>query len=499
MRYCTFVIEGIFKHDYYKAPRYAQQRTLTNKRIQSVLTKLELVSDWMDVEEIEKEKQRRAMIERQREEQLRKQRMIEQQRFEELQRRVEQQKLASSVASLENVQESALAKLQRLSQPSGQPAAVAIAPPPQQQQQQPAKRVSFHFPPVDQEEAESRSEANGYSIRLDDSDSLPPPMLPPGQGDDTEASIAPAPPSYQQILANSKLIANHSYFGPGKAAVTEPTLPPYDQLKPTILKPPPPTKLKRINVRQLKAEARQRYIQHQQQGSIQVTALGTYQGRVGSSTNGCTVISALVASKHLETHGGVTNDQITSVIDRECGPLLRQIRSKLQLSESSLIIPSDVHDHLVDCKILFQHKFVGASGGNIIDPAHLKQVLDLLQGETDQARPLKSAATLFFHEHVVSIVKYPTSPTDAVYDLIDSLPGITTSMGGSRGTRTRCSNLETLQVLLEWYATQKFSESNCTYIDRNPTWDDTMADFDPRVFQAFVWADLPKPTPSATK
>ena len=39
----------------------------------------------------------------------------------------------------------------------------------------------------------------------------------------------------------------------------------------------------------------------------------------------------------------------------QCVPLLRKIRSKLGLDGSALIIPSDVHDYLVDHKWLFQH------------------------------------------------------------------------------------------------------------------------------------------------
>jgi hypothetical protein len=189
----------------------------------------------------------------------------------------------------------------------------------------------------------------------------------------------------------------------------------------------------------------------------------------------------------METHGGVTDAQITSVVDKECVPILRAIRNKLDLGGASLIIPSDVHDYLVDHKLLFQHKFVGAAGGNIVDPTHAGELINLLQGEPGKTSHLKAAATLFFREHVVSIVKFPTSSTDAIYDMVDSLPTC-----NGRGSRTRCHSLDALKVHLGWYCTRKFSDSNVTYIERNK-WDDNMADFDPRVFQAFVWADLPKP------
>lgn len=227
--------------------------------------------------------------------------------------------------------------------------------------------------------------------------------------------------------------------------------------------------------------------QYRQEGKIQVSPLRTYQGRVNGSTNGCTVISACVVSKHMETHGGVNDNQIQSVIDSECVPLLRAIRKKLGLSGASLIIPSDVHDYLVDYKWLFQHKFAGVAGGNITHPTHLGELLKLLRGEKGKTSHLKSGATLFFREHVISIVKFPKSADDAIYDMIDSMPTI-----NGRGSRTRCHSIDALKVHLEYYSTGKFSDTNIKYIERN-RWDDSMADFDPRVFQSFVWADIPKP------
>ena len=198
------------------------------------------------------------------------------------------------------------------------------------------------------------------------------------------------------------------------------------------------------------------------------------------------IIRTLVVSKHLQGRG-ITDGEIQYIIDKECVPLLREIRSKLGLGQGSLIIPSDVHDHMVDHNLLQQYKFVGAAGGNICDPAHVHEVYAMLQGEPGKTKHLKAGATLFFREHVISIVKFPISATEAVYDMIDSLP-----MVNGRASRTRCNSIGALKVLLEWYTSHKFSDSNITYMERNK-WDDAMADFDPRVFQAFVWADLPKP------
>jgi hypothetical protein len=189
----------------------------------------------------------------------------------------------------------------------------------------------------------------------------------------------------------------------------------------------------------------------------------------------------------LRSNGSVSDGDIVDVIDRECGPILREIRGKLGLEGDALIIPSDVHDHLVDRKLLSQKGFIGATGGNIMDKAHIGEFLRLLQnGEKDVYKDRKTGAALFFREHVVSIVKTPRGNCDFFYDLIDSMPGLTDQNNRRMATRTRCHDITAFEALIMWYASTKFSESNYDYIDRNE-WDDTMADFDPRVFQAFVW------------
>lgn len=457
MRYSTFCVEQLVKHDYYKAKKFAQRKAATNRQVLAVVGKLEKIADWMDEEELEKARVREA-----------KRKEAEARRFAEFQRRIEDQKLSapgSGSASATSVEESAFAKLQRLSVNNNGVTKNSVDAP-----------SSAEMLPVPMDPP---------SGLLESSDSLPPPMLPPPQDDE-------GPPSYEAL--EGKRLA---YFGPGSASQDDQSinapLPSYDQLVKSG-KAKPPAKPRPKSIRALKDQAAKNYVKYQQKGLIQVSGLGTHQGRYSASTNGCTVISALSAAQHLERHGGVTDQDINRIIDKDCGPLLREIRSKLGLHGSSLIIPSDVHDHLVDRKILFQHKFVGAAGGNIIDPEHIGSLIEMLRGdEKSKTCHLKASATLFFHEHVVSIVKFPTSPTEAVYDLIDSMPNLRTSSGQGVGTRTRCHSLEMLQELLTWYATSKFSTSNLKYIEQHPKWDDMMADFDPRVFQAFVWADLPQP------
>ena len=212
--------------------------------------------------------------------------------------------------------------------------------------------------------------------------------------------------------------------------------------------------------------------------------LDTFQGRVvqrgANSTNGCTVIAPLVAAQHLVSQGGISDQSVEDVIDRVAGKWLIEIRGKLGLSENALIIPSDVHDHFVDNKVLSQELFIGASGGNILDEEHISGMLTNLD---ENGRNL-SAAALFFHAHVVSIVKMVVGK-ETWYDLIDSLP-MEHGKAGRGGARIRCKDVKTLGACIRWYASSKLGQGDMEFCDSND-WDDMNCDFDPRVFQGFVW------------
>lgn len=168
---------------------------------------------------------------------------------------------------------------------------------------------------------------------------------------------------------------------------------------------------------------------------------------------------------------------------------MKEIRKKLELDGHALIIPSDVHDHLTDKKLLNQDGFVGATGGNIMDRKHIGEFIRLLDaGEKNAHKNLRTGGTLFFREHVVSVVKAPSGGGKFYFDLVDSMPGCSDGRGNQMATRTRCKDLVAFEALLRYYSCSKFSDSHFKYMDSND-WDDSMADFDPRVFQGFVWGD----------
>lgn len=296
---------------------------------------------------------------------------------------------------------------------------------------------------------------------------------------------------------------------------------------------------------------------------IRVYPLNTYQGRVSGSVNGCTVIAPLIAIAHLRDEGdsanrvfdddkkqsdvdipvgmdwerasatssldlvdddmiGVSDKIIEEIIDEGAPSILPSIRAKLNLSGSAFIIPSDVHDFLIDSALLTQDQFVGVSGGNIFDEVHLKSFISALLAE--DASDCRIAATLFFHEHVVClhrlVLRQGVRDTSEIwFDFIDALPAKKmlscdkedigeyfliendTSLGESRdaregleisngsnenGVRLRCSDAESLFAMIRCYAHSKLTDNDRSYISRC-AWNESNTEFDPRVFQAFIW------------
>lgn len=270
------------------------------------------------------------------------------------------------------------------------------------------------------------------------------------------------------------------------------------------------------------------------QEKVHVRFLDTHQGRIRGSTNGCTVIAPLTCIQYFVTpeetsspysiwNAGIPDDQIQQVIDIHAPTVLEKVRTKLNLAQDSFIIPSDVHDHLMEVGLLSPSSFVGVCGGNILDDEHLlqlKQLLLLSHDENEQKRlgGRKIASNMFFHGHVVALHVIQNGERVWV-DLIDSLPNPEAWVCRSRqsqidegrepddefesrdqpsfdtenelpmnAVRIRCTDMEHFDTLVRQYALSKFSTEERQFIDRNP-WEDNNSHFDPRVFQAFVWSE----------
>lgn len=506
VRFAQFCTKVLPKHDYYKVKQreYIQLRKNNQDDLKRVIDALEQVVNLMDLDELEKERTRKReedalRLIREREEQMRK----------------EEEERSATQALLDR-----LNMLDNLSVPSGV-------------QEKPPKSMEDELAELEEEEVgiDLPIGIGGLPIPIPYDPNNPnanvaQPPPPPAYASINQEKSLPPPPAYNALMqqqqqsfsdyrmdsvrdlrpssSRSLQTMPSQDYDPERTTFINP-LGPAGPLVPASLldhgqvknKPPP------LPFSSQKAVARSRYYAARGKNMIEVFHLGTYQGRntYKDSTNGCTVISPLVAVNHLNSEGGISDFVIEQVIDEIAPDVLSKVRRKLGLAGHALIIPSDVHDYMVDEKILKQEMFVGVCGGNVLDVDHVNEMLNLLENGVDQQpndddrdekkdSSKKVAAAFFFHEHVVSVLKVVLPDGSMWYDLVDSMPTRITKNGQSLlgATRTRCKDRESLQVLLSMYACEKFSQADAQYIDNNE-WDDAMCDFDPRVFQGFVWKE----------
>jgi hypothetical protein len=307
-----------------------------------------------------------------------------------------------------------------------------------------------------------------------------------------------------------------------------------ESLSPSRRQAPPGAKRRQqssVTTKILAKFFRQGFEELKSEGRIRLSQVKTYQGKNPGSTNGCTIIAPLLCIHHFYNFEaipdpGLPDGTIESVLDEETPTLLPVIREKMGLVECAFLIPQDAHEALYQENLLAPEQFQNVFGGNILQDSHLEALLK----ELNKYGEKKIAATFFFHEHVITILQLRRSPPDTLwFDIIDSLPHeetmckseatLTTFVNAKHSLssedavvlsagdeniiegvllddipeqepafRMRCLDVKALKAALQWYACSVFSIDDRTYIDTYH-WDDNLADFDPRVFQAYIWAE----------
>lgn len=498
-RFALFSTVSLPNHDYYTSTSaiLVKLRVKNQKDAQWVTRGLERIVEVMDQEEIEKQMVEAERLLKEKEEKERQQLEWEM----SMKKRLGSRETSSFDLDTNDGKFDMASKLELLNLAFPKDGEQVFTPPPSP-------------PPTD------HSASDTAPLLFDDSliPPLPPPVAPPQldllistsatqhlKSDGATPMFPESPPAYNDLFLES--LRHATITAAEEAELTE-----LEHQLPHRTVPPRPKPVPRVPIGTIQQTC-ERHIQTLQRSKqIEIYKLGTYQGRLSAnsprydSTNGCAVISPLVVATHITTSSkeyGISNSAINDIIDKRAPPILQKVRSKLGLSQHALIIPSDVHDYLVDEKLLPQSMFVGVCGGDILDDAHIGKFLAMLvngkddgssfpptvvvNGKKDDGkhRPRKVGAALFFLEHVISVIQIPLGNGASYYDLIDSLPS--SSMCGM-ATRTRCKDLATFEALLRWYACTKFKDSQCDFIDANE-WNDEMCDFDPRTFQGFVWCD----------
>jgi len=296
-----------------------------------------------------------------------------------------------------------------------------------------------------------------------------PPAAYPAVGRPSHLPPGPAPPPRPKPA----LITPAPPLPSAPRAHPPPSAPPsYSEIAPTHMH-------FRLSAAQEKAQVTREWDKLLHQNQAKIDYLRTFQGRNHSgsmdSTNGCTVISPLVAYRHITwPRSRLPNSHVEHVIDVDCPPILSQIRAKHSLPKGSFIVPADVHDFLFD-RGLLRDLFGDVCGGNILDDDHLNNWI-----ETFEAIPLgkKAGAAFFFSEHVTAVIKNG----DGTYELVDSMPHHPVG----RGCRFICSSAAVLKICLKWYSFSKLTGNKLDYVEKN-SWSDMTAELDPRTFQAHVW------------
>lgn len=420
-RFALFSTVSLPGHDYYTSPNadLVRLRLKNQKDAQWVTTGIERIVKVMDKQEREKEAAELERIRKQKEKDERAQLEWEQ-RMKQRLASVASSTVSVSTTSDDGGEADLLSKLASL---------------------------NALFPREESKKEEEEEEATPTAPQQDHHDNnveskelppLPPPMAPPvidKLGVSSSSALATATSAIDQLKSN------------GATPLFEEQPPPiYSDLFLDVLRtssvsnstelsqsaslfstatptaPAKPIRQPRIPIRSIQQTCTQQLQSCIESKQIEFIRLGTYQGRLASSsskydsTNGCAVISPLVVATHIYPQYvykaqpklllqpqtstitfkyGISNAAINEIIDKRAPPILSVVRSKLGLSKHALIIPSDVHDYLVDENILPQDKFVGVCGGDIMDERHLKELVEMiLNGHEDGKKKSKSVRKL---------------------------------------------------------------------------------------------------------
>ena len=387
-RFALFSTASLPKHDYYASPNpeLARLRIKNQKDAQWVTRGVERIVEVMDKQELQKQKEQEEKRKLQKEE-------------EERQKLEWEKKVRERLVAVES---SGLVDLK--SENSALDMSSKLA------------KLNALFPKEGGIDADG-----GDNDFVDDANDeqdlgpLPPPVAPPLLSEHDLAllhstsaiqqlksngatPLFPKPPSYSDLFLDTLRTPSSNELPlppPSSPSLSSLSLTPQGIMPP--IPPPPPTH--RTHMRTLQRTYSNQLESLHNSNHIEFIRLGTYQGRMSmssphyDSTNGCAVISPLVVATHIHPQQkhhrsttqqyshptyGITNMAINEIIDKRAPPILRTVRSKLGLNQHALIIPSDVHDYLVDEHILPQDKFVGVCGGNILAEEHVNELVGML-------------------------------------------------------------------------------------------------------------------------
>jgi len=228
----------------------------------------------------------------------------------------------------------------------------------------------------------------------------------------------------------------------------------------------------RLSIFEEKAVCNSQFEQLYQSGQIDFMILGSSQGRHAlrdpnhDSTDGCSIIAGLNVVNHISTldiDDVITNETIDDIMDNCAPPILREIRETSRLSGN--IDWDTVFDYFQGKHLLHPNNQYYCMGGNILDKDFINnEVITTLLNRNELFPLSKSGAILTFKKHIVSILQIPRRDGGCWYDLIESLPK---EGFGSCGYRARAHGVESLAIMIQWYAFSRYSDDDLNYIHSN--------------------------------
>jgi hypothetical protein len=167
-----------------------------------------------------------------------------------------------------------------------------------------------------------------------------------------------------------------------------------------------------------------------------------------------------------EDNEDILNDPtIKDIMDNRAPRILREIREKMNLRNIDFIDWLSVQDYFTKQGLLQDSNFVNMCGYNILDENFItNQVIPLLQNRVEDEPLHKSGAVLTFKGHLVAIIQIPRANSECWYDLIESLPS---SDFNHKGYRMRSYGVDSLGMLIRWYAFSRLFDSNLQHINDN--------------------------------
>ena len=369
-RFAYFSTVSLPSHDYYKSDKYGRERVENHRDVVWVMGALERVVELMDKEELAREEEKmRKLKEEEEKKQIEWEKGIKDRLLMEGDDSEECHNDGNDADGVLDI-ESKLAKLNALFPKDGE-----------------AIEVKNEQDLLDTQPNIQTASAEALPLPL------PPPIAPPETTmSSSDLALFYSTDATQQLKSNG---ATPMFEDPPTYDLFLNTLKTPSQINDTIVQQPSSPK---IPIRQQRITINNQFTSLLNYSNrIEIIPLSTYQGRLPGkydSTNGCTVIAPLVVATHINPHHytthnkqyklGISNTEISEIIDRRSPPILQIVRGKLGLGEHALIVPSDVHDYLVDESILPQEKFVGVCGGNVLDEEHGKVLIDLLVSGSDE-------------------------------------------------------------------------------------------------------------------